>query len=42
MAAFDVLVAKLNELSAKTNVEITATVSAAAESLSPATKAYMI
>ncbi len=42
MAAFDALVANLNELSAKTNVAITATVSAAAESLSPATKAYMI
>ncbi len=42
MAAFDKLVAKLNELSAKTDVAITATVSAAAESLSEATAAYVI
>ncbi len=42
MAAFDELVVKLNELSEKTNIAITATVSAAAESLSDATKAYMI
>ncbi len=42
MAAFDKLIAKLNELSAKTDVAITATVSAAADSLSEATAAYMI
>ncbi len=42
MAAFDALVVKLQELSEKTNIAITATVSAAAESLSDVAKAYMI